>query len=208
MKILVEAGFSALVYSPVDRSRNESLTMPLYIYSHMANEALMLMEGSLLDLIPDTVRAGTSAREREPVKTLPGRRTKVPLPEEEAVTLDRIAGFMELDLRRSLVWLKAGRKLTLVLAITGAVAAAAWAQMQPRSYTVTTDILVDPVNLQLLNKDPFAPAAEGDASLFAFGSKVRILTSGNVIMRAVKNLKLADDPEFYRNSSGLSSFLG
>lgn len=178
----------------------------------MANEALTRMERSLLDRIMDLDRiadpspAGASAREREYVSEFPYRRA--PAPAEEPVTLDRIAGFMELDLRRILVWLREGVKLTLAVAIMGAVAAFAWGQLVPRTYTVTTDILVDPASFQVINNDPFASASESNVPLFSFGSKVRILTSGNVMMRAVKELELASDPEFYRPSSGLGSFFG
>ena len=127
-------------------------------------------------------------------------------PEEDPVTFDRIAGFMEFDLRRVLVWLRDGRRLTIGLAVAGALAAFLWGQLAPPQYTVTTDIFVDPSNFQVVGNEPFAAPREGTGQLFNFGS--RILTSGNVLLRAVKELKLADDPEFYKPASpGLLSFL-
>lgn len=184
------------------------------------------MASSLLNHLADTPRARVSTR--EPFKGKSRRGTEVETrpvveapavvetppvvetqpPAEDAVTLDRIANFMELDLRRVLVWLKAGLKLALALALIGAIAAVAWGKLTTQRYTVTTDVLVDPTNIQVVNNDPFAAPGEANGQLLNFGSRVRILTSGNVLLRAVKELKLADDPEFYRPASpGLLSFL-
>lgn len=169
------------------------------------------MTSSLLNRAVERPRARVSTRDY--IEARAHRRTQTPprveepvaLAAEEPVTLDRIANFMELDLRRTLVWLRKGRKLTLALAAAGAISAVMWGQLTPPQYTVTTDIFVDPSNFQAANNDPFIPPREGTGQLFNFGS--RILTSGKVLMRAVKDLKLAEDPEFYKPSTpGLFSF--
>jgi succinoglycan biosynthesis transport protein ExoP len=125
---------------------------------------------------------------------------EMPFPDEEPVTPDRIASFMELDLRRIFVWLNSGRKLTLALTVALAVAAVAWGQFATRSYTVTTDILIDPNNLQVGIGDPLASSRDTNTPLLSFGSKTRILTSANVMRRAIQELDLAADPEFFNPS--------
>lgn len=175
------------------------------------------MASSLLNQLADKPRVRVSTRERfeakpRRVETQPAVKTPVveetPPLADEAVTLDRIASFMELDLRRVLVWLRAGFKLAMAFAFIGAVVAVVWGKMATPSYTVTTDVLVDPAGIQIVNNDPFSTPGEANGQLLSFGSRVRILTSGNVLLRAIRDLKLVDDPEFYRPASpGLLSFL-
>ncbi|MGB3874258.1 MAG: GumC family protein [Shinella zoogloeoides] len=169
------------------------------------------MASSLLNKLADKPRCRVSTQ--QPFEAKP-RRVETPVaseripPVEEAVTLDRIANFMELDLRRALVWLKSGLKLALALSLCGAIGAVVWGKTATPRFTVTTDILVNPSNLQVVSNDPLATPSEVNGQLLNFGSRVRILTSGNVLLRAVKDLKLADDPEFYKPAGpGLLSFL-
>lgn len=179
------------------------------------------MTSSLLNHLTNTPRVRVSTKGYMKEETLgPGEEQprhpgeEQPRPSEgqprpsDAVTLDHIANFMELDLRRILTWLNAGRKTTLALAVIGAIAAFSWGHLVAPSYTVTTDILVDPTNLQVIRDDPFAAPSGNNSQLFDFGSRVRMLDSGNVLLRAVKELDLAKDPEFYKPSSpGLLAFL-
>lgn len=169
-----------------------------------ANRAFINAKPSLLDYAEPPPAAASSSCSR--VATSSYSRLETPLSDEEPVTPDSIANFLELDLRRIFVWLNAGRKLTLALAVAGAVAAVVWGQFATRSYTVTTDILIDPNNLQVGIGDPLASAKDVNTPLFSFGSKTRILTSGNVMRRAIKELNLAADPEFYNPSLNAGSF--
>lgn len=114
----------------------------------------------------------------------------------ETVTLGQIGDFLELDFRRVFTWLYAGRLLILVLAAVGAIAGGAFAMLSTPKYTVATDILIDPANLQVVRDDIFAAPGQGDGQLLNAGSKLRVLTSGNVLGRVVDRLDLAEDPEF------------
>ncbi|MCO5090843.1 GumC family protein [Bosea sp. (in: a-proteobacteria)] len=116
--------------------------------------------------------------------------------ERDAVTLDKIGAFLELDFRRLSVWLRAGLRLACLLAVIGAIAAGAYALMAERRYTVTTDILINPANLQVVPNDLYPSANQPDGQVLSTRSKQRILTSGSVLSRVVQALNLAEDPEF------------
>jgi polysaccharide biosynthesis transport protein len=112
------------------------------------------------------------------------------------VTLDKIGDFLELDFGRLFVWLRNGLLLSTVLAGTGAVAGGAYAVLSKPRFTVTTDIMIDPANLQVVEGDLFSQPGQVDGQLLIAGSKLRVLTSRNVLARVVDELGLVDDPEF------------
>ena len=118
--------------------------------------------------------------------------------EPTTVTLDKIAHFVELDLTRVLVWLRDGLRMALMAAVVGAIAALMFGVLGTPRYTVSTDILVDPANLQVVGNDLAAPSAQPEAQVLALGSRLRILSSGNVLLRVVWDLQLTKDREFYR----------
>ena len=124
----------------------------------------------------------------------------------ETVTLEKIGDFLELDLRRISVWLHASLRWIAALVVLGAIAGAAYGVFSKPSYTVTSDILIDPAGLQVLGNDAAAtnnqPAP--DTALLAAASKLRVMTSGNVLGRVVSDLRLADDPEFADPASAIA----
>lgn len=126
------------------------------------------------------------------------------------VTMDKIADFMELDLRRVVVWLKSGLKIIMLAMVVGGVLAAAYGMMATRRYTVSVDVLIDPVNLQVVTNDLYSQPGQIDGQLLTVVNRMRIMTSGNVLARVVETLNLAADPEFYTPAKPgiLSSLLG
>ncbi len=115
----------------------------------------------------------------------------------ETVTLEKIGDFLELDLRRITVWLRQWWWLIAALAVLGAVAGGAYGMLSKPSYTVTSDILIDPAGLQVLGDAASATAGQQpDTALLAAASKLRVMTSGNVLTRVVSDLRLSSDPEF------------
>ena len=114
----------------------------------------------------------------------------------ETVTLAKVGDFLELDFRRLFAWLRAGIPLIVFFAILGVVAGGAFAVLATPKYTVATDILIDPTNLQVVSDDIFATPGQVDGQLMNAGSMLRVLTSGNVLMRVVDELDLVNDPEF------------
>jgi uncharacterized protein involved in exopolysaccharide biosynthesis len=113
------------------------------------------------------------------------------------VTLDKIGDFLELDFRRLFVWLRAGLVLALMLAVAGGVIGAAYGLLSKQRYTVTTEILINPANLQVVENDVYSQPGQVDSQILNARSKQRILTSGNVLARVVDELGLANDPEFF-----------
>lgn len=112
------------------------------------------------------------------------------------VTLDKIGDFLELDFGRLFVWVGSGRRLITVLALTGAVAGAGFGVFSTPRYTVTTDIMIDPGSLQVVDRDLFSQPGAIDGQVLNAGSKLRVLTSRNVLSRVVADLDLTADPEF------------
>lgn len=131
-------------------------------------------------------------------------------PQVETVTLNKIGDFLEVDFRRLFVWLKSGLFAMLLLGLIGAGLGAAYAVLTPPKYTVATDILIDPSNLQVVRDDLFQAPGQVDSAVMTAASRLRIMTSGNVLSRVVAELKLTEDEEFYdpKPSFSLSEMLG
>ncbi|MDZ7926439.1 MAG: polysaccharide biosynthesis protein UppM [Agrobacterium sp.] len=93
-------------------------------------------------------------------------------------------------------WLRAGI-VWIVLAIILCVAAAlAYAYLTPPRYTAYTDIVVNPSNLNVVSDGVFSPNQQRDTQILEVESKLRTVTSRNVLARVVDELKLDQDPEF------------
>jgi uncharacterized protein involved in exopolysaccharide biosynthesis len=122
----------------------------------------------------------------------------------ETVTLNRIGDFLELDFGRLFTWIGRGKKLALALALVGAVGGGLYGVFGTPKFTVSTDIMIDPANLQVVSDDLFQQPGQADAALLNAGSKLRVLTSGNVLLRVVDELNLSADKEFYDPTPGFS----
>ncbi|MER8826575.1 GumC family protein [Mesorhizobium sp. M0938] len=120
--------------------------------------------------------------------------TPEPVP---TVTLDKIGDFLELDFRRLFVWLRAGLVVACMLAVAGGVVGAAYGLLSKQRYTVATEILINPANLQVVENDLYSQPGQVDSQILNARSKQRILTSGNVLARVVDELGLTNDPEFF-----------
>jgi uncharacterized protein involved in exopolysaccharide biosynthesis len=126
-----------------------------------------------------------------PVHVPPQRRA-----EPETVTLDKVGDFLELDLRRITLWLQRGLVWIIALAVAGAVAGLLFGMLAQPKYTVRSDILIDPAGLQVMGEDLYAAPGQQDAQILAAGSKLRVMTSGNVLRGVIADLDLTNDPEF------------
>lgn len=121
---------------------------------------------------------------------------------EEEKTTETIApahnGLMlpEIDLFEALAWMRARWILIAALAIIGGLAGLAYGMTAKPRYTAYTDLLVPPSGLQLLPNDVYAQSLQADSQILDIESKMRILTSGNVLRRVVTDLKLNEDEEF------------
>lgn len=95
-------------------------------------------------------------------------------------------------------WLYAGWKWILAGIVLCTAAALLFALATTHRYTVFTDIVVDPANLNVVNDDVFATNPQRDAQLMEVESKLRVLTSRNVLARVIENLRLTQDEEFVK----------
>lgn len=135
---------------------------------------------------------------------------EAPAPAVETVTLGKIGDFLELDFGRLFTWIRRGVGIAAILGVVGAIGGVSYAVLTPPKYTVATDILIDPTNLQIVTDDLYQQPGAIDSALLNAGSKQRVLTSGNVIARVVDSLGLVNDTEFYDPAPGfgLSSLFG
>lgn len=94
------------------------------------------------------------------------------------------------------------KALILSTTILGAALGVAIALSTPKKYEATTDVIVDPRDLKLTDRDLTQNVVASDATLAIVENQVRILTSGTVLNKVVTDLNLTNDPEFNGQGSG------
>ncbi len=89
------------------------------------------------------------------------------------------------------------RKVFLVFCgILGAILAVTVAKFIPHRYVANAELLVDPRDLRLLDKEVMPRAAESDSGITVVESQVQVLSSNSVLKRAIAKVGLQNDPEF------------
>lgn len=109
--------------------------------------------------------------------------------------------FLQLDLKLLLSHLLGHTRLIVVCAVLGVVAAMAFGVFVPARYTVSSEILIDPTDLRVIQDDLYSTNDQRDALLLNVESKMRVLVSSNVLNRVIAELDLASDPEFTGQST-------
>ncbi|RWK07350.1 GumC family protein [Mesorhizobium sp.] len=94
------------------------------------------------------------------------------------------------------------KALILSTTILGAALGVAIALSTPKKYEATTEVIVDPRDLKLTDRDLTQNVIASDATLAIVENQVRILTSGTVLNKVVTDLNLANDPEFNGQGKG------
>ncbi|RUW84481.1 GumC family protein [Mesorhizobium sp. M1E.F.Ca.ET.063.01.1.1] len=94
------------------------------------------------------------------------------------------------------------KALIVSTTILGAALGITIALSTPKKYEATTEVIVDPRDLKLTDRDLTQNVVASDATLAIVENQVRILTSGTVLNKVVTDLNLTDDPEF--NGQGKS----
>ncbi|MDX8439506.1 GumC family protein [Mesorhizobium australafricanum] len=94
------------------------------------------------------------------------------------------------------------KALILSTTILGAALGVAIALSTPKKYEATTDVIVDPRDLKLTDRDLTQNVVASDATLAIVENQVRILTSGTVLNKVVTDLNLTNDPEFNGQGTG------
>lgn len=96
------------------------------------------------------------------------------------------------------------KMLIVTTTILGAALGVAIALSTPKKYESSTEIVVDPRDLKLTERDLTQSVVASDATLALIENKARLLTSGNVLSKVVDDpkLDLVNDPEFNGQGSG------
>jgi polysaccharide biosynthesis transport protein len=97
------------------------------------------------------------------------------------------------------------KRLILGCAILGAVLGVAIAVSTPRAYYAATDILIDPREWAVLDRDAGRGGLQADAALAMIENQIRVMISRPVLRETVERLDLASDTEFNgQGSAGIS----
>lgn len=99
-------------------------------------------------------------------------------------------------LLQMLGWLLRGWLWMLVAALVGAVAAVGITRLLTPRFTATTELTIAPSNLLVTPNDLYAANVQSDSQILDVESKMRMISSGNVLRRVVDQLQLKSDPEF------------
>ncbi|UCI19240.1 succinoglycan biosynthesis protein exop [Mesorhizobium sp. B2-1-8] len=96
------------------------------------------------------------------------------------------------------------RSKLLIVAITilGAGLGIAIALSMPKKYEATAELVIEPGDLKLSDRDLTQPVGQPDAALAVVETRIKMLTSGTVLDQVVKDLDLVNDPEFNGQGSG------
>ncbi|MER8573226.1 Wzz/FepE/Etk N-terminal domain-containing protein [Mesorhizobium sp. M1338] len=94
------------------------------------------------------------------------------------------------------------KALIVTTTILGAALGIAIALSTPKKYEATTELIVDPRDLKLTDRDLTQSVVASDATLAIVENQVRVLTSGTVLNKVVDKLNLVNDPEFNGQGSG------
>ncbi|TKB19946.1 MAG: succinoglycan biosynthesis protein exop [Mesorhizobium sp.] len=94
------------------------------------------------------------------------------------------------------------KALIVSTTILGAALGIAIALSTPKKYEATTEVIVDPRDLKLTDRDLTQNVVASDATLAIVENQVRILTSGTVLNKVVTDLNLTNDPEFNGQGKG------
>jgi len=93
-------------------------------------------------------------------------------------------------------WLLRGWRWMLIAVLAGAIAGVGITQLVTPRFTSVTDLTIAPSNLLVTPNDLYATNIQSDSQILDVESKMRTITSGNVLRRVVDKLDLKNDPEF------------
>jgi uncharacterized protein involved in exopolysaccharide biosynthesis len=93
-------------------------------------------------------------------------------------------------------WLLRGWIWILIAILLGAVAGVVAAQFVTPRFTAMTDFTIAPSNLIVAPNDLYTANIQSDAQILDVESRMRSITSGNVLRRVADGLDLKNDPDF------------
>lgn len=93
-------------------------------------------------------------------------------------------------------WVLRGWLWILIAILAGAIAGVGLTQLLTPRFTAITDLTIATSNLLVTPNDLYATNLQSDSQILDVESKMRMITSGNVLRRVVDKLGLKTDPEF------------
>jgi uncharacterized protein involved in exopolysaccharide biosynthesis len=96
------------------------------------------------------------------------------------------------------------KKIIAATTIAGAMIGVFMALSTPKKYEAFAELLIDPRDLKLADRDLTQTGLPSDATLAIIENQVRVLTSGTVLTKVVDKLNLTADPEFNGTAGGVT----
>ncbi|MBX3576526.1 MAG: succinoglycan biosynthesis protein exop [Rhizobiaceae bacterium] len=114
-----------------------------------------------------------------------------------------------IDPMRVITGVLRSKMLIFVCTLLGAMIGVAIALSTPKKYEAVAELLIDPRDLQLVDRNLTEGGLPSDATLAIVENQVRVITSGTVLNRVVDRLDLTNDPEFNgdRHSFGIGTIV-
>lgn len=148
---------------------------------------------------PDAPEARPEAAPGSLLAASPAAQARAPTPVQQASTasfLPGLAAIGTLGIDDFITWLRDGWKWIALAVILCTAAAFTYSLAVTSRYSVYTDIVIDPANLNVVTDDVFTISPQRDAQLMEVESRLRVLTSRNVYARVIDRLDLTEDDEF------------
>src|ERR1700721_3737656 len=120
-------------------------------------------------------------------------------PEDRSARARAPGGFSVLELTR-LLWRR--RVMIAAAALISACLAVAIGKSVTPKYLATSQLYVDPRELQLVDRELTPRAQDISGLAMVVESQARLITSNNVLLQVIKNTNLDKDPEFGGVSNG------
>ncbi|QPC86784.1 succinoglycan biosynthesis protein exop [Mesorhizobium sp. NBSH29] len=171
---------------------------------------------SLRNLLPDSDRSQNPREHEQPAWVQPERDTSHPYARQQHADEDPRASTRAsetadpdlywrplIDPMRVVVGIANSKKIILATTIAGALLAAAVAVSTPKKFEGVAELLIDPRDLKIVDRDITQSGLPSDATMAIVENQVRVLTSGTVLNKVVDKLNLTADPEFNGQGSGV-----
>ncbi|SFK63863.1 Uncharacterized protein involved in exopolysaccharide biosynthesis [Mesorhizobium albiziae] len=95
--------------------------------------------------------------------------------------------------------------IILATTVIGALLGVAIAVSTPKQYESVAELLIDPRDLKIVDRDLTQSGLPSDATMAIVENQVRVLTSGTVLNKVVDKLNFTADPEFNGEGAGAIS---
>lgn len=179
------------------RSRREAVPSPLL--GALAAGPGREVDQPPVDAMPAEARKTTATPTDVPRQAPPPIQPSMPLPPPDPRTMAADDGDEWRPLIDPLkIWggIVRSRWIILATTIAGAAIGVALALSTPKKYESVAELLVDPRDIKISDRNVTEGGLPSDATLAIVENQVRVLTSGNVLAKVVDELNLTADPEF------------